>query len=153
LSLGGRLTREACRIAGGLPSWEDPVSKSLWFAVVGAFLIVGVAVSQSEVTADSAPPEEAPLPEPTDDVPPPGAPKPFDPLTSHSPGRAESLWQYEDLSPEEQESADRGFDSTAWAAGQQALAAAAMEKAPAMAAKRAQLMMGITDLANTGVVP
>lgn len=131
------------------------MGKTVWLTVFIACGVVAVVVSQSEVTADSTPSDETqiPIPEPTNAKPPSGTPPPFDPLTLHDPGRPAAQWSYDDLSPEEQAVIDRGFDTASWDEAQKIHAAAAFERYPAVAAQRAQLMLGVTDLAGAGVVP
>ena len=133
------------------------MGKSLWVGMFFACVIVAVAVSQREVTADSIPSEDDLLPPPEatppQPAPAPGAQRPIDPFSTSDVGPPSGVWQYEDLGPEEQEAADRGFETSTWAGGQQALAAAAAQRYPEIAAKRAQLMLGILELADTGVVP
>jgi len=133
---------------------EVAVGRSLWLAVFIACVVVAAAVSQSEVTADSTPSEVSlPVPEPTNAKPPAGTAKPFDPLALHDPGPPQAQWGYDDMSPEEQAVIDRGFETATWADAQKVHAAAAQQRYPAMAAKRAQLLLGVTDLSGAGVVP
>ncbi|HEY4056815.1 MAG TPA: hypothetical protein VGM39_09405 [Kofleriaceae bacterium] len=103
--------------------------------------------TEARVKASVPPPEPVTMP-PTAD-----ATTPYDPFKPADPGRPEAAWSYDDLSPAEQAVVDRGFDTSNWAKAQQALASAGRSALPALMAQRAQLMLGVQDLATTGVVP
>jgi len=131
------------------------VGRSLWLGVFIACVVVAAMASHRDVTADPASSggSGSPLPEATADQPPPGVATPFDPFTLHDVGPPGRVWQYEDLSADEQAVVDLGFETDAWGDAQQVLAAAAAQQFPAIAARRAQLLLGVSDLANAGVVP
>lgn len=92
------------------------------------------------------PPATAPTMDPTAD-----ATIPYDPLrTPESDPRA---WQYEDLSPEEQEVADKGFDTASWDKAHSVYVRGAAEQYLERAQLREQYMLGVTELDTAGVVP
>lgn len=75
-----------------------------------------------------------------------------DPLAPYGIGPAAEAVPYEALSQEQQSVADRGRDTTGWAATNNAFGAAVVEQSKEARAEAAQHQLGIDDLDTVGVV-
>jgi hypothetical protein len=76
-----------------------------------------------------------------------------DPLAPYGIGPVEEAVPFEALSPEQQDAADRAFDTATSAATHDAFAAAVIERSQRARAESAQHQLGIDSLDTLGVVP
>lgn len=123
--------------------------------VCGVLLIA--ATSRSDVAPTAVSTAPTPIDEPitgTPITPAPGTAStvaPKDPFAPYDPGPGS--WSYSNLSAEERALADRGRDTTGWPETNSAFARASQEQAQRAAAAAAADQLGVTNVAETGVVP
>lgn len=138
---------------------EGHVNRSLLVGVLMASVLFIAATSRSDAPSpqpDLSPPvaEAEPITgEPV--TPAPGSESVrHEPFTPYDIGRPESAWSYEQLSPLEQEAADRAAElSDAQQDSEARFARAVREQSQRTFSIRAQRQLGVDELASTGVVP
>src|SRR4051812_5128843 len=116
-----------------------------WFLALACALMAVVLASRAPGDTQTQPVE----PTGSGQVPPP-EPKGHEPFTPYDTGPPEAQIPYEDLSPEERAQVDEGRDTSAWAAVNDAYAAAAAEMSNRATAERATHQLGVEDLGATG---
>lgn len=124
--------------------------------VVCGFLFVA-ATSRSDVAPVDPPTVPTPIDEPITGAPitpAPGTAAQVPPKDPFSPYAADpGAWRYQDLSADEQAVAERGRDATGWAEVNAGFASATGEQAKRAAAEAAATQLGVSDVAEIGVVP
>jgi len=137
------------------------MGKRLLFRVSTFSVLLVAATSRSDVAVDTSTTTsfgtgvEA-TPEPITGAPAVSAPGwesvPKDPFSPYDVGSG-GTWSYQSLTPAERAVADRAGDTTGWDQTNKAFAQASAELAKQASAASAAAQLGVTNLADTGVVP
>lgn len=134
--------------------WKLWGTCGLLLALLGVF--AGVSRSDNVDVDDRGPDSTFPLP-PSEQGPlgaaPPGTRAPQPQFRLYEAGPPESVWRYEQVTPDEREVIDLGRDVSGWSAGQDAMVEAVHAQAVIEAAMLAQRRLGLGDFGEIGVVP
>jgi hypothetical protein len=134
------------------------MGKALRLAAVMCGAVLFAATWSSDVAADveADAPSTSSLSEPITEAPlslaPSAAAGNKDPLAPYGIGPPEEAVPFGALSPEQQEVAARGLDTTRWNAAHNAFGAAVVERSKHARAEAAQHQLGVDSLDTLGVV-